>query len=343
MALPGSGSPPAVDMERDRFAVECGKQVMTLLEKNICPRDILTPKAFENAITIVAATGGSTNAALHLPAIAHECGLKLSLDEIDRISRRTPIIADLKPFGKYTAFDVFKAGGIPAIMKVLLDANLIHGECLTCTGKSVRENLLGVRLPENQEVIVPVSKAFEKSGGLHILRGNLAPEGCVVKTAGVKKLAHRGPARVFNSEDECMAAVQGQQIKKGDTVVIRYEGPRGGPGMREMLAVTAAIVGQGLGYEVALLTDGRFSGATRGLMAGHVGPEAFVGGPIGLVKDGDMIAIDAEKGTIQVELSDAELASRKSVWKQPAPKYPHGAMAKYAKLVGPACFGAVTH
>jgi dihydroxy-acid dehydratase len=343
MALPGSGSPPAVDTERDRFAVDCGKQVMSLLERNICPRDIMTPKAFENAITIVAATGGSTNAALHLPAIAHECGLKLSLDEIDRISRRTPIIADLKPFGKYTAFDVFKAGGIPAIMKVLLDANLIHGECLTCTGKSVRENLLGVRLPENQEVIVPVSRAFEKSGGLHILRGNLAPEGCVVKTAGVKKLSHRGPARVFNSEDECMAAVQSQQVKKGDTVVIRYEGPRGGPGMREMLAVTAAIVGQGLGYEVALLTDGRFSGATRGLMAGHVGPEAFVGGPIGLVKDGDMIAIDAEKGTIQVELSDAELASRKSAWKQPAPKYPHGAMAKYAKLVGPACFGAVTH
>ncbi|HUB27101.1 MAG TPA: dihydroxy-acid dehydratase [Tepidisphaeraceae bacterium] len=342
MALPGSGSPPAVDVQRDRFAVECGKQVMWLLEKNIRPRDILTSKAFENAVTIVAATGGSTNAALHLPAIANECGIKLPLDEIDRISRRTPIIADLKPFGKYTAFDVFKAGGIPAIMKVLLEANLIHGDCLTCTGKTVRENLLDVRLPENQEVIVPVSRAFEKTGGLHILRGNLAPEGCVVKTAGVKKLAHRGPARVFDSEELCMAAVQDRKIVKGDVVVIRYEGPKGGPGMREMLAVTAAIVGQGLGYEVALMTDGRFSGATRGLMAGHVGPEAYVGGPIGLLKEGDMIAIDAEKGTISVELSEAELAARKATWKQPAAKYPRGALAKYAKLVGPACFGAVT-
>jgi dihydroxy-acid dehydratase len=342
MALPGSGSPPAVDVQRDRFAVECGKQVMRLLEKNIRPRDILTPRAFENAVTIVAATGGSTNAALHLPAIANECGLKLPLDEIDRISRRTPIIADLKPFGKYTAFDVFKAGGIPAIMKVLLEANLIHGDCLTCTGKTVRENLLDVRLPENQEVIVPVSRAFEKTGGLHILRGNLAPEGCVVKTAGVKKLQHRGPARVFDSEELCMAAVTERRIVKGDVVVIRYEGPKGGPGMREMLAVTAAIVGQGLGYEVALLTDGRFSGATRGLMAGHVGPEAYVGGPIGLIKEGDMIAIDAEKGTISVELSEQELAARKAAWKQPAEKYPRGAMAKYAKLVGPACFGAVT-
>jgi dihydroxy-acid dehydratase len=342
MALPGSGSPPAVDVQRDRFAVECGKQVMRLLEKNIRPRDILTPRAFENAVTIVAATGGSTNAALHLPAIANECGLKLPLDEIDRISRRTPIIADLKPFGKYTAFDVFKAGGIPAIMKVLLEANLIHGDCLTCTGKTVRENLLDVRLPENQEVIVPVSRAFEKTGGLHILRGNLAPEGCVVKTAGVKKLQHRGPARVFDREELCMAAVTERRIVKGDVVVIRYEGPKGGPGMREMLAVTAAIVGQGLGYEVALLTDGRFSGATRGLMAGHVGPEAYVGGPIGLIKEGDMIAIDAEKGTISVELSEQELAARKAAWKQPAEKYPRGAMAKYAKLVGPACFGAVT-
>jgi len=343
MALPGSGSPPAVDVSRDHFAVECGKQVMTLLEKNILPRDIMTPAAFENAVTIVAATGGSTNAALHLPAIAYEVGLKLSLDEIDRISRRTPIIADLKPFGRYTAFDVAKAGGIPAIMRVLLDAGLLHGDCLTCTGKTIKENLAGVKLPEGQEVIVPVSRAFEKSGGLHILRGNLAPEGCVIKTAGVKKLAHRGPARIFNSEEECMAAVQAQRIKKGDTVVIRYEGPKGGPGMREMLGVTAAIVGQGLGYEVALLTDGRFSGATRGLMAGHVGPEAFVGGPIGLLNDGDTIAIDAEKGTIQVELSDQELAKRKAAWKQPAPKYTRGALAKYVKLVGPACFGAVTH
>jgi dihydroxy-acid dehydratase len=343
MALPGSGSPPAVDVDRDRYAVECGRQVMVLMEKDIKPRDIMTQKAFENAITIVGATGGSTNAALHLPAIAYECGITLSLDTIDKVSRRTPIIADLKPFGKYTAYDVFKAGGIPAIMKVLLDANLLHGDCITCTGKTVRENLAGVTLATDQNVIVPVERAFEKSGGLHILYGNLAPEGCVIKTAGVKKLSHRGPARVYNSEEECMAAVQAQKIQKGDSVIIRMEGPKGGPGMREMLAVTAAIVGQGLGYDVALMTDGRFSGATRGLMVGHIGPEAFVGGPIGLLKDGDMVSIDAEKGTINVELSDQELATRKAAWKQPPIRYQHSALGKYAKLVGPACYGAVTH
>lgn len=343
MALPGSGSPPAVDIQRDRFATDCGRQVMTLLEKNIRPRDIMSREAFENAITIVAATGGSTNAALHLPALAYECGLKLSLDDIDRVSRRTPVIADLKPFGRYTAMDVFNAGGIPAILKVLLDEKLLHGDCLTCTGKTLSENLQDVTLKTDQDVIVPVSRAYEKTGGLHILRGNLSPEGCVIKTAGVKRLQHRGPARCFNSEEECMAAVQNQQIKKGDSVVIRYEGPRGGPGMREMLAVTAAIVGQGLGYDVCLLTDGRFSGATRGLMVGHIGPEAFNGGPIGLVQNGDMISIDAEKGTINVELSVDELTKRSGVWQQPPARYPQGALAKYARIVGPACFGAVTH
>jgi dihydroxy-acid dehydratase len=343
MALPGSGSPPAEDRKRDRFAAQCGKHVMTLLEKNIRPRDIMTMKAFENAITIVAATGGSTNAALHLPALAYECGLKLSLDDIDRVSRRTPIIADLKPFGKYTAYEVFQAGGIPAIMRVLLDANLLHGDCLTCTGKTVKENLEGVTLPKKQKVIMPVSKAIAKTGGLHILRGNLAPEGCVIKSAGVEKLAHTGPARIFNSEEDCMAAVQAQKIKKGDTVVIRYEGPKGGPGMREMLGVTAAIVGQGLGYDVVLLTDGRFSGATRGLMVGHIGPEAQLGGPIGLLQEGDMISIDVDAGMISVALSDDELARRRTAWKEPPPKYPHGALAKYVRLVRPACFGAVTH
>jgi dihydroxy-acid dehydratase len=343
MALPGSGSPPAVDVERDAFAVESGKQVMRLLEKNIRARDIMTREAFENAVTIAAATGGSTNSALHLPAIAHECGMTLTLDDIDRISRRTPIIADLKPFGKYNAYDVYKAGGIPAILKVLLDEKLIHGDCLTCTGRTMAENLAGVKLKPDQNVIVPISRALEKTGGLHILRGNLAPEGCVIKTAGVKKLQHRGPARIFESEEQCMAAVQAQQIKKGDSVIIRYEGPKGGPGMREMLGVTAAIVGQGLGYDVCLMTDGRFSGATRGLMVGHIGPEAFVGGPIALLQDGDMISVDAEKGTISVELSEEDLVKRKSRWKPPELRYTNGALAKYVKLVGPACFGAVTH
>jgi dihydroxy-acid dehydratase len=315
---------------------------MKLLEKKIRPRDILTRPAFENAVTIAAATGGSTNFALHLPAIAHECGISLTLDDIDRISRRTPIIADLKPFGRYTAFDVFNAGGIPAILKVLLDEKLIHGDCLTCTGKTIAENLADVNLKTSQDVILPVSRALGRHGGLHVLRGNLAPQGCVIKVAGVKRLQHRGPARVFNSEEECMAAVQAQQIVKGNTIVIRYEGPKGGPGMREMLGVTAAIAGQGLGYDVCLMTDGRFSGATRGLMIGHVGPEAYVGGPIALINDGDIISVDAEKGTIQIELDDAQLAQRKAAWRQPAPRYTRGALAKYAQQVGPACFGAVT-
>jgi dihydroxy-acid dehydratase len=343
MSLPGSGSPPAVDVERDAFAVESGKQVMRLLEKNLRARDIMTRAAFENAVTIAAATGGSTNIALHLPAIAHECGITLTLDDIDRISRRTPIIADLKPFGRYTAYDVFKAGGVPAILRVLLDEKLIHGDCMTCTGRTMAENLANVKLKEDQNVILPVSRALEKTGGLHILRGNLAPEGCVIKTAGVKKLQHRGPARIFDSEELCMAAVQAQQIKKGDSVIIRYEGPKGGPGMREMLGVTAAIVGQGLGYDVCLMTDGRFSGATRGLMVGHIGPEAYAGGPLALVRDGDMISVDAEKGTITVELSEEELAKRKAHWKAPEPRYVHSAIGKYARLVGPACYGAVTH
>jgi dihydroxy-acid dehydratase len=343
MALPGSGSPPAIDTARDEYAVAGGKQVMQLFEKGIRPRDIMTRAALENAITIAAATGGSTNIALHLPAIAHGCGITFSLDDIDKISRRTPIIADLKPFGRYTALDVFHAGGIPAILKVLLDNNLLHGDCLTCTGKTIAENLKDVKLKPDQSVILPVSKALKRTGGLHILRGNLAPQGCVIKTAGVKKLQHRGPARIFNSEEECMAAVQGQLVKKGDSVIIRYEGPRGGPGMREMLAVTAAIVGQGLGYDVCLMTDGRFSGATRGLMVGHIGPEAFIGGPIALLRDGDMISIDAEKGTINVELEEQELDRRHRQWQQPAPRYTRGALAKYAQQVGPACFGAVTH
>lgn len=342
MALPGSGSPPAVDESRDKFAHECGKAVMDLLEKNIRPRDIMTFKAFENAIAVAAATGGSTNIALHMPALARECGIKLTLDDIDRVSRRTPIIADLKPGGRYVALDLHRVGGIPVVLKTLLDAGLLHGDCLTVTGKTIAENLKDVKVPTDQDVVVPVSKPVNPTGGLVILRGNLAPEGGVVKIAGVKNLKHRGPAKVFDSEADCFAAVERSEVKKGDVVVIRYEGPRGAPGMPEMLAVTAAIMGQGLGYDVCLLTDGRFSGATRGLMVGHIGPEAYVGGPIALVREGDIITVDAEEGTISVDIDEEEWAERAAAWKPPAPRYTTGAMAKYATIVGPACEGAVT-
>ncbi len=343
MALPGSGSPPAVETSRDEFCRKAGIAVLNLLEKNIRPMDIITRESMENAVAIAAATGGSTNICLHLPAIAHEAGLKLTLADIERISRRTPTIADLKPGGRYVALDVYRVGGIPVILKVLLDHGLIHGDCLTVTGKTMRENLKDVRLPGGQDVVLPVEQAVSPHGGLRILRGNLATEGCVIKITGVKKLQHRGPARCFNSEQEAMKAVQSLQIKKGDVVIIRYEGPKGGPGMREMLAVTAAIVGQGLGYDTCLITDGRFSGGTRGLCIGHVGPEAQVGGAIGLVQDGDIINVDAEAGTIHVELSDAELARRRGTWQPKEAQYTRGALAKYARLVGPACDGAVTH
>jgi dihydroxy-acid dehydratase len=343
MALPMSGSPPAVEVLRDQYAMEAGRQVMKLLELNLRPRDIMTKKAFENAMAVVAATGGSTNAALHLPALAHECGVSFTFDDLERVAKRTPIIADLKPFGRYTALEVYNAGGIPAILRVLLDAGLLQGDCITCTGRTLAENLANVTLRTDQDVIVPVAKAFSSSGGMHVLRGNLAPEGCIIKTAGVKRLQHRGPARCFDSEESCMAAVQARQVQPGECVIIRYEGPRGGPGMREMLAVTAAIVGQGLGYDVCLMTDGRFSGATRGLMVGHIGPEAMVGGPIALVRDGDMISIDVATNSINIELTEHELATRRAAWKPPTPRYTTGAIAKYAKLVGPACNGAVTH
>ena len=342
LALPGSGSAPAVDETRDRYAELAGRTVMELLEKNIRPRDILTMEAFENAIAVAAATGGSTNIALHMPALAKECGLTVTLDDVDRVSRRTPTIADLKPGGRYVALDMHRVGGIPVVLKVLLDAGLLHGDCLTVTGKTHRENLKDIKLQKDQDVIVPVEKAISPTGGLVILRGNLAPEGGVIKVAGVKKLQHRGPARCFDSEQETFEAIARREVKAGDTVVIRYEGPRGAPGMPEMLAVTAALVGQGLGYDVCLLTDGRFSGATRGLMVGHIGPEAYIGGPLALVKNGDMIKIDAEAGTLDVELPDAELAKRRQAWKPKPPRYTTGAMAKYATIVGPACEGAVT-
>jgi dihydroxy-acid dehydratase len=343
LALPGSGSPPAIDEQRDQGAYEAGRAVLTLLERGITSRQILTKKAFENAIAIGACTGGSTNIFLHLPALAHEAGIDLSLEEIDRICHRTPHFVDLMPGGKYTAFEMHQVGGAPAIMKALLEAGLFHGDCLTVTGKTHAENLKDIKLPgPEQDVILPVNKPIRPTGGLKLLKGNFAPEGAVIKVAGLKNLQHRGPAVCFDGEEACMAAVEAQQIKPGDVVVIRYEGPRGGPGMREMLAVTAAIFGQGLGYDVCLITDGRFSGGTRGLCIGHVGPEAQVGGPIGLVQNGDIIAIDADKGTINLEVSEEELTQRRVAWKAPAHKYDRGVLAKYAELVGPACRGAVT-
>ncbi len=343
LALPGSSAPPAEELERDRFAEACGRTVMDLLKNNIRPRDIVTKKSFENAAAIVAATGGSTNAALHLPALANEAGIKFTMDDIQRVSRRTPTIADLKPGGRYVMNDVYNVGGVPAIMKVLLDGGLLHGDCLTVTGKTLKENLKNAKRQENQDVIVSLDQPLDKTGGLVVLRGNLAPEGAVIKVAGVKKRIHSGPARVFDGEDAAFKAVQNRQIKKGDCVVIRYEGPKGGPGMREMLGVTAAIVGQGLGYDCCLLTDGRFSGATRGLMIGHIGPEAQAGGPIAAIRNGDIIEVNAEKGTLNVKLSAAEIKKRLAKWKPKKPMYTAGVLAKYAQLVGPACFGAVTH
>lgn len=343
LALPGSSAPPATELTRDDLCRQAGQQVMELLRLGLKPSDILTRKAFENAIAIVAATGGSTNAALHLPAIAREIGIEITFEDIERISRKTPVICDLKPFGRYTAWDVYKIGGVQVILKTLLDAGLLHGDALTVTGKTQAENLKDVRRDPAQKVVVAIADALEKTGGLAILKGTLAPEGAVIKTAGVKRLVHRGPAKCFDSEDLLMVAIQNNSIVAGDTVIIRYEGPKGGPGMREMLAVTAAIVGQGLGYSVCLITDGRFSGATRGLMVGHVGPEAMVGGPIALVQDGDIINVDAEKGLLDLEVSPAELEKRRAAWTAPKTRYPSGVLAKYAKLVGPACYGAVTH
>jgi dihydroxy-acid dehydratase len=349
MSLPGSASPPAVDEARKVFAYESGRALMRLMRRGILPRDIMTKEAFENALTVALAMGGSTNIALHLPAIAHELGITLTFDDFTRITCRTPHIADMTPGGKYVMEDLHRVGGVPVVMKTLLDAGLLHGDCITVTGKTVAENLKKVRNAEQltrQDVVYPVSRPLRESGGIVIVKGNLAPEGGVVKVAGVKNLKHVGPARVFDDEQSCAEAIARREIKPGDVVVIRYVGPKGAPGMPEMLAVTAAIRGQGLGYEVALLTDGRFSGATTGLMVGHIGPEAFVGGPLAVVRDGDIIEIDATnpaKGKLNVKLSKEEIAKRLKRWKQPKPKYTSGALAKYARLVGRACDGAVTH
>jgi dihydroxy-acid dehydratase len=343
LALPGSAGAPAPYEDRDRFAVLSGHAVMNLIEKNIRPRDICTLKAFENAAVLVGATGGSTNAALHLPAMASEAGIRFTLDDVAAIMRRTPYIADLKPGGKYVALDVHNIGGIPVIMKALFDAGLLHGDCLTVTGKTIAENLKDVVFPENQDVVYPVSKAITKTGGVVSLKGNLAPDGAIVKVAGLKQQIFTGTALCFDCEEDAFAAVQARTYKKGDVIVIRYEGPKGGPGMREMLSTTAAIYGQDMGEHVALITDGRFSGGTRGFCIGHVGPEAAVGGPIALISNGDKITLDAIAGTIHVDLTDEELAARRAAWKPRTTNYNSGAIWRYAQTVGPAHLGALTH
>ncbi|MCO6419627.1 dihydroxy-acid dehydratase [Siccirubricoccus sp. KC 17139] len=343
LALPGSAGTPAPYEERDRWAFESGRAVMELVKKNLRPRDIVTRKSLENAAVVVGATGGSTNAGLHLPAMAHEAGIRFTMDDVVEIMRRTPYIADLKPGGKYVAYDVYKVGGIPVIIKALLDAGLLHGDCMTVTGKTLAENHKDVVFPKDQDVIYPVSQALSKTGGVVGLKGNLAPEGGIVKIAGMKTLRFEGTALCFDCEEDAFKAVEERAYKAGDVIVIRYEGPKGGPGMREMLSTTAAIYGQGMGESVALITDGRFSGATRGFCIGHVGPEAAVGGPIALLRNGDRIVIDAEKGTIDMLVSDEELAKRKAAWKPRKTDYNSGALYKYAQLVGPAYLGAVTH
>src|SRR5580704_12482919 len=343
LALPGSAGAPAPYEDRDRWAVESGRAVMALLESRLRPRDIATREAFENAAVVIGATGGSTNAGLHLPAMAHEAGIRFTMDDVVEIMRRTPYIADLKPGGKYVAFDVHKVGGIPVVIKALLDGGLLHGDCLTVTGKTLAENHKDVVFPTGQDVIYPVSRPISPTGGVVGLKGSLAPDGAIVKVAGMERLQFSGPARCFDGEEACFEAVKNRQYAEGDVLVIRYEGPKGGPGMREMLSTTAALYGQGMGTKVALITDGRFSGATRGFCVGHVGPEAAVGGPIGLIRDGDIIELDAEKGTLDVKLSDAELAARAKTWKPRAEEYSSGYLWKYTQQVGPARNGAVTH
>jgi dihydroxy-acid dehydratase len=341
IALPYSSSIPAVFPERVEASRWAGSSVLKLIERDLKPRDIMTREAFENAIAVVVAVGGSTNLALHLPAIAYECGMDLPLEDFDSIARRVPHIADLKPGGRFVQVDFHRAGGVPRVMKMLLDAGLIHGDAMTVTGKTVAENLDGLTFPDESEVIRPLDRPLEPTGTMVILKGNIAPEGCVMKISSIHRERHSGPARVFESEDACFDAVSHRAIKPGDVVVIRYEGPKGGPGMREMLQVTAAISGQGLGEHVALITDGRFSGATRGFTAGHIAPEAAVGGPIAIIDEGDTITIDIHNRSIQVELSEEEIQRRLGQWQAPAPKYTSGALAKYARLVSSAARGAV--
>ncbi len=343
LALPGSAGAPAPYETRDEFAFKSGEAVMRLLKLQIRPRDIVTRKALENAAVVVAATGGSTNAALHLPAIANECGIKFDMDDVGKIFAKTPYIADLKPGGKYVAKDLYDIGGVEIIMKTLLDEGYMHGDCMTVTGKTMAENLASVKFPKNQDIVHPAARPITKTGGVVVLKGNLAPEGAIVKVAGLKHMVHTGPALCFDCEEDAFDAVKNHEYKDGDVIVIRYEGPKGGPGMREMLSTTAAIYGQGRGDKVALITDGRFSGATRGLCIGHVGPEAAACGPIALIKNGDIISIDAHAGTINVKLSASELKARAKKWKPRKNDYQSGALWKYSESVGPAKEGAVTH
>jgi dihydroxy-acid dehydratase len=343
MSLPGAASPPAVDYRREVFARESGIAVTKLLELGIAPRDIMTREALLNAIRVTMALAGSTNAVLHLLAIAHEAGVRLELDDFDRISREVPHLVDVRPAGKFVMQDLDRVGGVPVVMKQLLDAGLLDGGCLTVTGKTIAENLAGMDVPAPDGTVVrPRSEPIHPEGGIAILSGNVAPDGSVMKIAGAASLEFRGRARVFDSEQAAFDAVTGGAIVAGDVVVIRYEGPKGSPGMPEMLAVTAAVAGAGLGKDVALITDGRFSGATKGYSVGHVAPEAFVGGPIALIDEGDEIVIDAERRRIDVSVDDAELERRRAAWLPPAPRYTSGALAKYARLVGSAANGAVT-
>jgi len=343
LALPGSAGAPAPYDSRDAYAEASGEAVMELLRRNIRPRDIVTRKAIENAAMVIAAAGGSTNGGLHIPAIANEAGIEFTLHDFGEIASRTPYIASMTPGGRYVMKDLHDVGGVPIIMKALLDGGYLHGDCLTVTGKTVAENLKNVRVPSGQDVVRPTSNPYAPTGGQVVLKGNLAPQGAIVKVAGMQRLRFEGTALCFDREEDAFEAVEKRRYKEGDVIVIRYEGPRGGPGMREMLSTTAALYGQGVGEKVALMTDGRFSGATHGFCIGHVGPEAAVGGPIALLKDGDRVTIDAVAGTIDVALSEAELAERRRAWTPRKNAYQSGTLWKYAQTVGDAEKGAVTH
>jgi dihydroxy-acid dehydratase len=344
MSLPGSSTMAAEDDEKRASAAQSGACLVELIERDLTPRKIMTRRAFENAIAVVMAVGGSTNAVLHLMAIAHSTGVALELDDFERIRARVPVLADLKPSGRYVATDLHRAGGIPLVMKMLLERGLLHGDCLTVTGRTVAENLASIpaQPPAGQDVVRPFASPVYDSGHLAILRGNLAEQGAVAKISGIKRSEISGPARVFDSEEACMAAIMADRIRPGDVIVIRYEGPKGGPGMREMLAPTSALIGKGLGDSVGLVTDGRFSGGTYGMVVGHVAPEAQVGGAIALVREGDRIAIDAKQRKLELEVDAAELARRRAAWRAPAPRYTTGVLAKYARLVSSAATGAVT-